>query len=104
LPRLQSSKAYAPTSAAKNEEIDTFYEQLQLIIYGRHDIIAFAGDFNVKIRRESDTWKGIVGKFGWGDLIDSREELPKFCTTNGKIIKGFLPVPEMSLYTEDRRG
>ena len=65
-----------PHSAATNEKIDTFHEQLQQIIHGipRHDIIAHAGDFNAKVGRESDTWRGTIGKFGRGDMNNSREK------------------------------
>ena len=43
----------AQTSAATNEEIGAFYEQLQQIIHGipRHDIIVLAGDLNAKVGR-----------------------------------------------------
>ncbi len=65
-----------PHPAATNEEIDAFYEQLQQIVHGipRHDIIVLAGDFNAKVGRESDTWRGTIGKFGWGDMNDSGEK------------------------------
>lgn len=44
-------QAYAPTSAAVDEKIDTFYEQLQLIRHriSRHDIITIAENFNAKV-------------------------------------------------------
>ena len=62
-----------PTSAATNEEIDTFYEQFLHIILGipRLVIIVLAGDFNAKVDREDDIWRGTIGKFGLEDKNDS---------------------------------
>ena len=56
--------------------IHSIYAQLQQIIHGvpRHDIIALAGDFNVMVCRESNTWRGTIGKFGWGEIDDSGEK------------------------------
>ena len=57
----------------------------------RHDIIVMAGDFNAKVGRDSDTWRGTIGKFGWGDMNDSREKLLQFCATNDlKILNTFF--------------
>ena len=60
-------QVYAPTSTHSEEELDTFYEQLQTVKDGvrRRDICVVMGDFNAKAGDIEYRESG-VGKFGLG--------------------------------------
>ena len=63
-------QVYAPTSTCDEEDITSFYSQLQQTIdrTKSKDVIVIMGDFNGKVgRRQNDTEKGNVGNFGLGE-------------------------------------
>ena len=62
-------QVYAPTSAATDEEIETFYETLQQEINSkdRQDILIISGDLNAKVGAKQNVEEaGIVGYAGLG--------------------------------------
>ena len=58
-------QVYAPTATQSEEELDTFYEQLQMVKDGmrRRYVCVVMGDFNAKAGDVEDRESG-VGKFG----------------------------------------
>ena len=58
---------YAPTAASSDEEIETFYAQLQECLDGgsRKDCRFVVGDWNAKVGKDRDLWEQQMGKFGY---------------------------------------
>ena len=59
-------QVYAPTSNAKEAEIEQFYEDLQdlLELTPQKDVLFITGDWNAKVG--SQEIAGVTGKFGLG--------------------------------------
>ena len=59
-------QVYAPTSNAKEAEVDQFYEDLQelLELTAKKDVVFIRGDWNAKVG--SQEIPGVTGKFGLG--------------------------------------
>ena len=59
-------QVYAPTTNAKEAEVERFYEDLQdlLELTPKKDVLFIIGDWNVKVG--SQEIPGITGKFGLG--------------------------------------
>ena len=59
-------QVYAPTSNAKEAEVEWFYENLQelLQLTPKKDVLFIIGFWNAKI--ESQETSGVTGKFGLG--------------------------------------
>ena len=57
---------YAPTADSTDEEIDTFYETLDIAKKqsGSQDVRIITGDLNAKVGQQQNDDKGIVGRFG----------------------------------------
>ncbi|XP_038055161.1 craniofacial development protein 2-like [Patiria miniata] len=83
---------YAPTSASSDEDIDSFYDQLQQAInqIPSQDIQIVMVDFNAKVGTDWESWNGILGKFGLGDANDRGERLLNFCALNDLCISNTL--------------
>ena len=77
-------QVYAPTAASPEEEIDEFYENLQGMIQNvpNRELLIIMGDFNAKVGKDWETWKGAMGKFGYGEENERGEKLLNFCTNN----------------------
>ena len=63
-------QVYAPTSHAKEAEVEQFYEDLQdlLELTPQKDVLFIIGDWNAKVG--SQEIPGITGKFGLGVQIE----------------------------------
>ena len=59
-------QAYAPTSNAKEAEVEWFFEDLQdlLELTPKRDVLFIIGDWNAKVG--SQETPGVTGKFGLG--------------------------------------
>ena len=59
-------QAYAPTSNAKEAEVERIYEDLQdlLELKAKKDVLFIIGDWNAKVG--SQETPGVTGKFGLG--------------------------------------
>ncbi|XP_072021447.1 uncharacterized protein [Amphiura filiformis] len=70
-------QVYAPTTSYPDEDIEDFYDQLQLEINKTpsQDILIIMGDFNAKVGIDWEPWNGVIGKFGIGEAND-RESKP----------------------------
>ena len=62
-------QAYAPTTEAKEAEVDQFYEDLEdlLELTPKKDILFIIEDWNAKV--ESQEIIGVTGKFGLGIMV-----------------------------------
>ena len=59
-------QVYAPTSNAKEDEVEWFYEDLQdlLELTPKKDVFFIIGDWNAKVGNQETP--GVTGKFGLG--------------------------------------
>ena len=75
-------QVYAPTTDATDEEIETFYSQLQEVLdkAPKKDMIITMGDFNAKVGRQAD--EKVAGKFGLGQRNEAGDTLVDFCKEN----------------------
>src|SRR6218665_3497549 len=77
-------QVYAPTSNSTEEEIEDFYTALQEAMGNTpsQDLIIVMGDFNAKVGKDWKTWRGAMGKFGYGEENERGERLLNFCLGN----------------------
>ena len=70
---------YAPTSTAKEAEVEQFYENLQdlLELMPKKDVLFIIGDWNAKVG--SQETPGVTGKFGLSVQNEARQRLIEFC-------------------------
>lgn len=77
-------QAYAPTSASSEDELEDFYASLQTAFEktGKHDVRIVMGDFNAKVGRDFEAWKGVIGHHGYQEENERGERLLEFCQLN----------------------
>ena len=75
-------QVYAPTSNAKEAEVEWFYEDLQnlLELTPKKDVLFIIGDWNAKVG--SQETPGVTGKFGLGMRNEAGQGLIEFCQEN----------------------
>ena len=85
-------QVYAPTTEAKEDEVEEFYEDLQdlLELTPQKDVlfIFFGMDWNGKVG--SQEIPGVTGKFGLGVQNESGQRLTEFCQENTLVIANTL--------------
>ena len=77
---------YAPTSNAKEAEVEWLYEDLQelLELTPIKDVLFIIGDWNAKVG--SQEIPGVTGKFGLGVKNEAGQRLTEFCQENTLVI------------------
>ena len=80
----------APTSNAKDAEVEQFYEDLQdlLELAPQKDILFIIGDWNAKVR--SQETPGVTGKFGLGIQNEAEQRFNRVCQENALVIANTL--------------
>ena len=75
-------QVYAPTTNAKESEVDWLYEDLQdlLELTPKKDVLFIIGDWNAKVG--SQETPGVTGKFGLGVQDEAGKRLIQFCQGN----------------------
>ena len=83
-------QVYAPTSNAKEAEVERFYEDLQdlLELTSKKDVLFIIGDWNAKVG--SQEMPGVTGKFGLGVQNEVGQRLIQFCQENTLVIANTL--------------
>ena len=83
-------QVYAPTSNAKEAEVEWFYEDLQdlLELIPKKDVLFILGDWNAKVG--SQETPGVTGKFGLGMQNEAGQRLIEFCQENALVIANTL--------------
>ena len=83
-------QVYAPTSNAKETEVEQFYEDLQelLELTSKKDVLFIIGDWNAKVG--SQETPGVTGKFGRGIRKEAGQRLIEFCQENVLVIANTL--------------
>ena len=79
-------KVYAPTSKAKEAEVEWFYEDLQdlLELTAKKYVLLIIGDWNAKVG--SQEIPGVTGKFGLRVQNEEGQRLIEFCQENALVI------------------
>ena len=83
-------QVYAPTSNAKETEVEQFYEDLQDLLeqIPKKDVLFIIGDWNAKVGSQETL--GATGKFGLGMWNKSGQRLIEFCQENALVIANTL--------------
>ena len=83
-------QAYAPTSNAKEAEVEWFYEDLQdlLQLTPKKGVLFIIGDWNAKVG--SQETPGVTGKFGLGIWNEAGQRLIEFCQENTLVSANIL--------------
>ena len=83
-------QAYAPTSNAKEAEVEWFYEDLQdfLELTRKKDIIFIIRDWKAKVGSQETPW--VTDKFGLGIRNEAGQRLIEFCQKNALVIANTL--------------
>ena len=81
---------YAPTTNAKEAEVEGFCEDLQDLLGLKHkkDVLFIIGDWNAKIG--SQETPGLAGKFGLGVQNEAGQRLIEFCQENALVVANIL--------------
>ena len=84
----------APTSNAKEAEVERFYEDLQdlLELTPQKDVLFSIGDWNAKVG--SQETPGVTGKFGLGVQNEAGQRLIEFCQENVLFQQHPLPTTQ----------
>ncbi|XP_064138673.1 craniofacial development protein 2-like [Loxodonta africana] len=91
---------YPPTTRAKNEEIEDFYQLLQSEIDQtcNQDALIITGDWNAKVGNKEEG--SVTGKYGLGDRNNAGDRKIEFCKTNDFFIANtFFHQHKRRLYT-----
>ena len=80
--KVKVIQVYAPTSNAKEAEVEEFYEDLQdlLELTPTKNVLFIIGNWNAKVG--SQEIFGITGKFGLGVQNEAGQRLIEFCQEN----------------------
>ena len=98
--QLTILQVYAPTTDAKQEDIEKFYADLQQAIdqTPAKNTIYITGDFNAKVGAGEDA--PVVGKFGLGKRNEAGDRLIQCCQENRLLIANtWFEQPKRRLYT-----
>ena len=80
-------QVYAPTTNAKEAEVEQFYEDLQDLLEltpPKKDVLFIIGDWNAKVG--SQETPGVTGKFDLGIRNEAGQRLIEFCQENALVI------------------
>ena len=87
---IMAIQAYAPTSNAKEAEVEWFCEDLEdfLELTPKNDVLFIVGDWNVKVG--SQETPGVTSKFGLGVQNEAGQRLTGFCQESALVIVNTL--------------
>ena len=83
-------QVYAPTSNAKEAEVEWFHEDLQDLVEltPKKDVLFIIADWNAKVG--SQEIPGVTGKFGLGMWNEAGQKLIEFCQETALVIANTL--------------
>uniref|UniRef100_A0A672MKF5 Endonuclease/exonuclease/phosphatase domain-containing protein n=1 Tax=Sinocyclocheilus grahami TaxID=75366 RepID=A0A672MKF5_SINGR len=81
-------QVYAPTSDSTEEEVETFYGQLEHTIeeLPKKDVKIVIGDWNAKVGTDNLGWEQVMGCHGYGQRNNRGERLLEFASKNDLLI------------------
>ena len=95
-------QVYAPTSTASDQEMEQFYQQLQMVMKTimKNDVLLVMGDWNAKVGVDAyPTWKGTAGKFGFGTTNERGSTLLEFAKFHDLVVTNTLHPQKQSWKT-----
>ena len=99
---LSVINVYAPTMTYTDEEKEGFYEELAAVVDAvpASDKLLILGDFNALVGKDYRTHRGVLGKFGKGNMNSNGELLLNFCSQRQLCItNSFFNQPDKNFYT-----
>lgn len=83
---------YAPTLDSEDFIKDSFYDSLHSTIQNipKSDKLVIMGDFNARVGRDHQTWKGILGPHGIGNCNSNGMSLLGLCAEHGLTVTNSL--------------
>ena len=83
---------YAPTLQAETGVKEAFYRDLhdRLQQVDSKDKLLILGDFNARVGRDFELWKGVLGRHGIGNCNDNGRLLLEFCSEHQLVITDTL--------------
>ena len=83
---------YSPTLQADSAVKEAFYGDLHTVItrIDPKEKLIVLGDFNARVGRDSQLWKGVLGKHGLGNCNDNGRMLLQFCSQHQLTITNTL--------------
>ncbi|XP_017681949.1 PREDICTED: craniofacial development protein 2-like, partial [Lepidothrix coronata] len=92
---------YAPTLQADPAKKDKFYTDLRRLTQKvpADDKIIILGDFNARVGKNFEAWKGILGKHGVGNCNDNGQLLLEFCAEQQLTVTNIIFQQKDSLKT-----
>ena len=83
-------QVYAPTTNAKEAEVEQFYEDLQDLLDLTHkkDVLFIIRNWDAKVG--SQEIPGVTGKFGLGVQNEAGQRLTEFCQENALVMADML--------------
>ena len=86
---------YALTLQAETGLKEAFYRDLHILLQqvDPKDKLLFLGDFNARVGRDFELWKGVLGGHGIGNCSDNGRLLLEFCSEHQLVITNQHPVP-----------
>ena len=87
---IRGIQVYAPTTNAKEVEVEWFYKDLQdfLELTPKKDVLFITGDWNAKVG--SQETPGVTCKFGLGVQNEAGQRLIELCHKNTLVIANTL--------------
>ena len=84
--------AYAPTLSAEQQAKELFYAHLDTAINAiqNDDKIILLGDFNARVGRDHNIWRGTIGKEGVGNINSNGIHLLSKCVEHDLVITNTL--------------
>ena len=79
---------YSPTLQADLFDKEKFYDDLRRLVQNTptDDKIIIMGDFNARVGRDSESWKGVLGKHGVGNCKENGRLHLEFCSEHQLVI------------------
>ena len=73
---------YSPTLQAETGVQEAFYRDLHNLLQrvDTKDKLLILGDFNARVRRDLELWKGVLGRHGIGNCNDNGRFCLEFCS------------------------
>ena len=91
-------QVYAPSSNAKEAEVEPFYEELLLELTPKKEVFIIIGDWNAKVG--SEEIPGVTGKFVLEVHNEAWQRLTELCQENALVIANtFFQQHKRRLYT-----
>ena len=81
-------QVYAPTTNAKEAEVERFYDDLLLELTPKKGVLFIIRDWNAKVGSQEKP--GVTGKFGLGVQNEAGQRLTKFCQEKALVIANTL--------------